>query len=173
MEVPKITISGGVLRKNIICQVFIAKYTQKHWKNGNFWSGKHHEFSSEWCMNPGTQSSTLWILFWAVYSGWNRGSDLNLRLSGYTCVCVNVNISFNTVLMANAENGFRPFLCINVCINMNSIDTKLDANVDTDVHARYMWTGLKFSFVCKLLSELQPFSFSLLILSFNVKYKCS
>ena len=33
MEVPKITISDGVLRKNkinIICQVFIAKYTQKH-----------------------------------------------------------------------------------------------------------------------------------------------
>ena len=33
MEAPKITISGEVLRKNkinIICQVFIAKYTQKH-----------------------------------------------------------------------------------------------------------------------------------------------
>ena len=33
MEVPKITISSGVLRKNkknIIFQVFISKYTQKH-----------------------------------------------------------------------------------------------------------------------------------------------
>ena len=91
MEVPKITISGGVLIKNkisIICQVFIAKYT-KYTKTLKEWKllvGKHCEFSSEWCTNPSVQSSTLWILFRAVYGSWNRGWDLNLnlRLSGYT-----------------------------------------------------------------------------------------
>ena len=83
MKVPKITISGGVSIKNkidIICQVFIAKYTQKHWKNGNFWSENtmnsvpsnvwtlapslvHCESCSEWCMAVETEAG-IWIWIW-------------------------------------------------------------------------------------------------------------
>ena len=83
MEVPKITISGGVLIKNkinIICQVFIAKYTQKHWKNGNFWSENtvnsvpssvqtpapslvHCEFCSKQCTAVETEAG-IWIWIW-------------------------------------------------------------------------------------------------------------
>ena len=83
MEAPKIAISGGVLRKNkinMICKAFIAKYTQKHWKNGNFWlentvisvlssvqtpapSLEHFEFCSERCTVAETEA-WIGILIW-------------------------------------------------------------------------------------------------------------
>ena len=96
MEVSKITINDGVLIKNkinIICQVFIAKYTQKHWKNGNFWSENtvnsvpsgvrtpvpslvHCEFCSERCMAVETEAG---ICIW-IWGCWDTPHDCLIGL---------------------------------------------------------------------------------------------
>ena len=56
--------------------------------------------------------------FYTYFCTWNcvNGKSLFTR-NVYFCV----NGNFKVVFMANAENGFRPNLCINVCVTIDSI----------------------------------------------------